>query len=223
MPSFISTQQPEIILSAICGPGVAIQSKTLPAYLYVVYTFPAYVYTGFPECVPKTDAKRMAKEMEARAIPPALKNYVNNVFLVRDDDFLKSLWRGSMWPLTCLHSPIKELFSEAGSYLIQQKDKFLSRETVAGWLSIGVHGDEMSALDTSIAWTHAEMALAGRFSAVISPEDSERTLRRVEDKEFAELERERIMAIIQEKREALPQKIKKEDLNEILVGVRGLS
>lgn len=225
MSSFILSQQPEILFSAICGPGATVQSKNLPVYLYVVYTYPTYMYTGFPECVPKANSKSVADQLQGRTIPRTFKDYISGIYLLRDDEFLKSIWRGSMWPVTCLYSPVAEAFTEAGSFLQQQRDKFITKEAVKGWLqtTIDPGDEEESAVDASSAWSYAEMMMNKKFSMVVPPQEADVILRRLEDPVFKTQEQKRLDKMFTSTKGTLSPKMSKDDLNEMLIAVRGLS
>lgn len=219
MPDFISTQQPEIVLASVCGPAASLRKEGLPLFLYAVYSFPAYMYTGFPDCSPKADPKKISELIKDGATPKAFNNRLTSYFVMRDDEYLRALWRGSLWPVVSLFSPVCEVFSEAGGYLVQNREKFLCRETAKRWIGSQISDKDLS---PSLAWSLAEkLCVDPGFDPFIS--HSRKILDRIEDPEIRTADRKRIVSLINNRKENLPQRLNKADLNRILITMRGLS
>lgn len=225
MVAFSSHQLPEIIFSALTGPGAALPLTGFPSYLYMVYSFPCYMYTGLPECIPKVNTKRLIQALEPKGMVKSVIQAASQVFLVREDDFVKSLWRGSLWPVVAMHAKVQEVFSEAAAFILDKKAAFISREAVTRWLDCDIikGSNEEEAVSTATAWSYAEKACKGQFSSDLPIPERDKIRRRVEDIEFRKTEKERLDGLLRETKLSLPSKIRKEELNDLLISVRSLA
>lgn len=218
MPDFITTQQPEVILSAVCGPGATLRKEGLPLFLYAVYSFPAYMHTGFPDCAPRADSKKIADLVRDKTSTKAFKKHITGFFVMRDDEFIRSLWRGGLWPVVSIFSPICEAFSEGGGYILQNRDKFLTRDTVKRWMGSALSEKDIS---PSLAWDFAKKVLTEPFDTFV--EDPKPAINRIADPEARSEDKKTLHRLYTERKNSIPPRMDKKELNNFLITVRGLS
>lgn len=218
MPDFITSQQPEIIFASICGPAASLRKEGLPLFLYAVYTFPAYLYSGFPECSPRANNKKISELASTKILTNTFQEHITGCLVLRDDEFLRSLWRGSLWPVVSLFSPVSQVFSDAGSLVVQNKEKFLNREAVKRWVNLSLTEEKLSA---SIGWSLAERALNGEANVIVK--DAGAVLKRLSEPSKAQADKRYLRDLYEERKDILPPRPPKHDLNNMLITLRGLS
>jgi hypothetical protein len=216
--------EPEIIFSAVCGPGVMTRNDQLPIYMYVVYSISPAAYMGFPECAPHVDPKQIVKKIENDIIPNAFRDNIENFFIARDDDFLKSLWTGSLWPIVSLFSPVHETFSEGGAYLYSHRNSFLCQETLRRWIANDLNMEKDAVFDGFSAWSYSDMLLSGKpFSAILGTKEQTLINKRIKDKDFRLAEYNRLVQLYKAAKPKMKQRMPKTELNEMLMTIRALA
>lgn len=127
----ISTK-PEILFSAITGPGVFLPRPGYEKIVCSVYSYHPTIYMGYPGLVPKINnatAKKVIQDI------PIVGKAISDVRILHDSDFILRCHFGEFWMIMALCSPIFESFTEGGRFLRQYRHTFFSKETLEEWLT----------------------------------------------------------------------------------------
>jgi len=133
-----TTSHPEVLFTAVTGPGIALPEQGLPSYLYVIYSLPPQVHLGFKDCIPSVKITNLDKSFGLKKIPASLRSTVKKTVVLSDEEFLTQCWIGLPWPIMAMESPIKEIFCESGNFIYKSREKFLNRLTIQEWIKTPV-------------------------------------------------------------------------------------
>lgn len=126
------SSKPEVLFTALTGPGTFVEGRNYRKLVCSTYSFHPTMYLGYPGLIPKISEEQVKKSIEGL---PFIGKAISDVMLFHDSDFVLRCYFGDFWPLMALCSGVYEPFTEGGKFLRQNRHLFFSSDTIKDWLS----------------------------------------------------------------------------------------
>ncbi len=158
----VSTK-PEILFTALTGPGALIQRPGYKKIVCSTYSFHPTMYLGYPGLIPKISEEQIKKSVEEL---PFIGKAIDDVMVFHDSDFILRCYFGDFWPLMALCSSIHESFTEGGKFLRQNRHLFFSSNSVREWLSDLPYFKKSATIDVVLRVLISEKIVGGCTSVL---------------------------------------------------------